>query len=148
MGSGQKGPYLKEYSNFGHLFFNLANLEINLITLISIKNICIAYFEICLNKTYGTEEWDDDYKVPSVMINNEKCFYDSPESFKVKVRIKKLDGLNFKIFIVFYLKKANWAKTNSIGGAFVWDLSLDDFSGRFCYDGKFPLIRSALEAFY
>ena len=35
--------------------------------------------------------------------------------------------------------------TKNIGGAFTWDTSLDDFSGQFCNEGTFPLIRTAID---
>lgn len=38
-----------------------------------------------------------------------------------------------------------WVKDNNIGGGFTWDTSLDDFNGKFCNDGKFPLITSAID---
>lgn len=38
-----------------------------------------------------------------------------------------------------------WVKDNNIGGGFTWDTSLDDFNGKFCNEGKFPLITSAID---
>ncbi|KAJ8321320.1 hypothetical protein KUTeg_001178 [Tegillarca granosa] len=39
--------------------------------------------------------------------------------------------------------KAQWLKRKRYGGAMVWALPLDDFTGRFCNEGvKFPLLRS------
>ena len=37
-----------------------------------------------------------------------------------------------------------WVKDNNIGGGFTWDTSLDDFNGKFCNEGKFPLINTAI----
>ena len=45
----------------------------------------------------------------------------------------------------YFSKKANWVITHNIGGAFTWDTSLDDFSGQFCNEGTFPLIRTAMD---
>ena len=34
---------------------------------------------------------------------------------------------------------------SSIDLGFTWDTSLDDFNGKFCNEGKFPLITSAID---
>ncbi len=38
------------------------------------------------------------------------------------------------------LLQVNYLKENRFGGAFVWALDLDDFTGQFCEQGKNPLI--------
>lgn len=34
----------------------------------------------------------------------------------------------------------DWLKENNFGGAMVWTIDLDDFTGTFCHEGKYPLI--------
>lgn len=36
--------------------------------------------------------------------------------------------------------KIKYLLEQSLGGAFVWALDLDDFSGHFCGQGKYPLV--------
>ena len=36
-------------------------------------------------------------------------------------------------------QQAQWVKDNNLGGAVVWPLDMDDFSGSFCHQGRFPL---------
>jgi hypothetical protein len=36
---------------------------------------------------------------------------------------------------------------SNIGGAFIWDTSLDDFKGEFCCQGKYPLINTVANVF-
>ena len=40
-------------------------------------------------------------------------------------------------------------KANNLSGAFIWSLDLDDFDGKYCNQGKFPLLsqmKSELES--
>ncbi|XP_029418045.1 chitotriosidase-1 isoform X2 [Nannospalax galili] len=61
-----------------------------------------------------------DQKVPYVFQGNQWVGFDDMESFKAKVSYLKRKGL---------------------GGAMVWTLDLDDFTGSFCNQGQYPLIR-------
>ncbi len=81
-----------------------------------------AYYEICKMRT-GAENFDEYLKVPNAQVSGETCFYDNIRSIR---------------------EKAQWVIDNNIGGAFTWDSSLDDFSGQFCNQGKFPLISTAI----
>uniref|UniRef100_A0A4W4EPT0 Acidic mammalian chitinase n=1 Tax=Electrophorus electricus TaxID=8005 RepID=A0A4W4EPT0_ELEEL len=78
-----------------------------------------SYFEIC-NFLHGTSiQWIKDQKVPFATKGNEWAGFDNRESYETKVR---------------------YLKDNKFGGAFVWALDLDDFAGKFCGEGKYPLI--------
>jgi len=39
-------------------------------------------------------------------------------------------------------QKADYVKQHKLGGAMVWALDLDDFSGEFCGQGKYPLLKA------
>lgn len=39
------------------------------------------------------------------------------------------------------IPQTQYLKDNKFGGAFIWSLDLDDFTGEFCGQGKSPLIR-------
>ncbi|XP_056128886.1 acidic mammalian chitinase-like [Lampris incognitus] len=80
-----------------------------------------AYYEICTFLKQGaTQAWDAAQDVPYAF-NSQNLWvgYDDIKSFKIKIQ---------------------WLKQNGFGGAMVWSLDLDDFTGTFCGQGKYPLI--------
>ncbi|XP_009886537.1 PREDICTED: acidic mammalian chitinase-like isoform X1 [Charadrius vociferus] len=80
----------------------------------------LAYYEICtLLNSGATEVWDTPQDVPYTYKGKEWVGYDNIKSYKIKV---------------------DWLKKNNFGGAMVWALDLDDFTGTFCKEGKYPLI--------
>ncbi|XP_073678942.1 acidic mammalian chitinase-like [Garra rufa] len=78
-----------------------------------------SYYEVCTFLQGATVQWIDDQKVPYATKGQDWVGFDSKESFQTKV---------------------NYLKENKFGGAFVWTLDLDDFTGQFCGQGKYPLI--------
>uniref|UniRef100_A0A673CLW1 Acidic mammalian chitinase n=1 Tax=Sphaeramia orbicularis TaxID=375764 RepID=A0A673CLW1_9TELE len=78
-----------------------------------------SYYEIC-NFLQGTSsQWIDEQMVPYAVKGNEWVGFDNRKSFEIKAR---------------------YLKDNKYGGAFIWALDLDDFSGQFCGQGSYPLI--------
>uniref|UniRef100_A0A8D2BBP7 Acidic mammalian chitinase n=1 Tax=Sus scrofa TaxID=9823 RepID=A0A8D2BBP7_PIG len=85
-----------------------------------------AYYEICtFLKNGATQAWDAPQDVPYAYKGNEWVGYDNVKSFNIK---------------------AQWLKQNNFGGAMVWAIDLDDFTGTFCNQGKFPLINTLKDA--
>nr|XP_007975784.2 acidic mammalian chitinase-like [Chlorocebus sabaeus]AUE24250.1 acidic mammalian chitinase [Chlorocebus aethiops] len=85
-----------------------------------------AYYEICtFLKNGATEVWEANEDVPYAYKGNEWLGYDNTKSFQIK---------------------ADWLKKNNFGGAMVWAIDLDDFTGTFCNEGKFPLITTLKDA--
>lgn len=39
-----------------------------------------------------------------------------------------------------FLHQVHWLRNKNLGGASVWTLDMDDFTGAFCADGSFPLV--------
>ncbi|KAJ8265113.1 hypothetical protein COCON_G00142120 [Conger conger] len=79
----------------------------------------LSYYEICTFLQGTSLQWIQDQKVPYATKSNEWVGFDTQESYETKVR---------------YLKEKNF------GGAFVWALDLDDFTGQFCGKGVYPLM--------
>ncbi|XP_057184616.1 acidic mammalian chitinase-like isoform X1 [Triplophysa rosa] len=79
-----------------------------------------SYYEICTFLNGSARQWIHDQKVPYATKGEEWVGFDNNLSYETKVQ---------------YLKE------NRFGGAFVWALDLDDFTGQFCEQGKSPLIR-------
>uniref|UniRef100_A0A8D0GXX6 Acidic mammalian chitinase n=1 Tax=Sphenodon punctatus TaxID=8508 RepID=A0A8D0GXX6_SPHPU len=85
-----------------------------------------AYYEICtFLKGGATQAWDNPQDVPYAYQGNEWVGYDNIKSFNIK---------------------AQWLMKNNFGGAMVWAIDLDDFTGTFCNQGKFPLITTLKNA--
>ncbi|KAI3379773.1 hypothetical protein SNEBB_002045 [Seison nebaliae] len=71
-----------------------------------------------------TIEWNDDQQVPYAYRGDQWIGYDNKESIRLKTNLVKSKGL---------------------GGAMIWTLDFDDFSGQFCDDGKYPILRTVDE---
>ncbi|XP_074833408.1 acidic mammalian chitinase-like [Carettochelys insculpta] len=85
-----------------------------------------AYYEICtFLSNRATQAWDTPQDVPYAYKGSEWLGYDNIKSFNIK---------------------AQWLMKNNFGGAMVWSLDLDDFTGTFCNQGKFPLINTLKNA--
>ncbi|NXR16291.1 CHIA chitinase, partial [Semnornis frantzii] len=80
----------------------------------------LAYYEICTFLSDGaTQAWDAPQDVPYAYKGSEWVGYDNIKSFNIKL---------------------DWLKKSNFGGAMVWTIDLDDFTGTFCKEGKYPLI--------
>ncbi|XP_029291479.1 acidic mammalian chitinase-like [Cottoperca gobio] len=78
-----------------------------------------SYYEICTFLQGASLNWIDEQMVPYAVKGNEWVGFDNKQSFEIK---------------------AQYMKDNKFGGAFIWALDLDDFTGQFCGQGKYPLI--------
>lgn len=78
-----------------------------------------SYYEICHFLQGASVQMLQDQKVPYAYKQSEWVGYDNKDSFQLKVQ---------------------YLKTKQFGGAFVWALDLDDFSGQFCGEGNYALI--------
>ncbi|XP_078098322.1 acidic mammalian chitinase-like [Mustelus asterias] len=81
----------------------------------------LSYYEICDFLKTGGSGWDAPQVVPYAYNAHTWVGYDNMKSFT---------------------DKAEWLKKNNFGGAMVWDLAMDDFSGTFCNQGPYPLINA------
>ncbi|XP_073474009.1 acidic mammalian chitinase-like, partial [Aquarana catesbeiana] len=85
-----------------------------------------AYYEICtFLKNGATSQWSSAEDVPFAYQGNEWLGYDNQKSFQIK---------------------AEWLVKNNFAGAMVWAIDLDDFTGTFCNQGKYPLISTLNQA--
>merc|ERR1712226_794801 len=78
----------------------------------------LAYYEIC-NAGYTIVK-DNPAKAPYGYKGKDWVGFDDPESLRFKT--------------------ATLVKGKGLAGAMFWALPLDDFTGKFCYQGKYPLI--------
>ncbi|XP_014671919.1 PREDICTED: probable chitinase 3 [Priapulus caudatus] len=81
-----------------------------------------SYYELCDEVLDGhTPSWDDQQKVPYIVARQRWISYDNDRSLYEKV-----------MFI----------KERRLGGAMIWALDYDDFSGVFCESGQNPMQHS------
>ncbi|XP_007560825.1 acidic mammalian chitinase-like isoform X2 [Poecilia formosa] len=88
----------------------------------------LSYYEVCTFLDGATTHWIEEQKVPYAVKGNQWVGFDNKQSYAIK---------------------AQYVKDNNYGGAFVWAVDLDDFSGQFCGQGNYPLIgylRSQLQS--
>ncbi|XP_061894085.1 acidic mammalian chitinase-like [Entelurus aequoreus] len=78
-----------------------------------------SYYEACSFLTSATVGWIEQQSVPFATFGSAWLGYDDLRSFSSKVQF--MTGVN-------------------MGGAHVWTLDMDDFSGSFCGAGAYPLI--------
>ncbi|KAJ8898044.1 hypothetical protein PR048_003404 [Dryococelus australis] len=86
----------------------------------------LAYYEICEMLQNGASYvWDDEMKVPYAIQGDQWVGFDDERSIRNKMK---------------------WLKENGFGGAMVWTVDMDDFTGTVCGGGvKYPLIGAMRE---
>ncbi|XP_060629025.2 acidic mammalian chitinase-like [Anolis sagrei] len=80
----------------------------------------LAYYEVCTFLQGATKGWIEEQKVPYAFKNGEWVGYDDEKSFQLK---------------------AEFLKRERYGGAMVWTLGMDDFSGKMCGQGAYVLVK-------
>jgi len=78
-----------------------------------------SYYELCTFITSATVGWIPEQQVPFATQSSVWLGYDDGQSFAAKVQ---------------------WMNAINLGGAHVWTLDMDDFSGTFCLEGRYPLV--------
>ncbi|XP_058488479.1 chitinase-3-like protein 1 [Solea solea] len=78
-----------------------------------------SYYETCSFLKGASVQWIDTQKVLYAVKGSQWVGFDNQTSYDAKVE---------------------YLKSRQLGGAAVWTLDMDDFSGQFCKQGKYPLI--------
>lgn len=81
----------------------------------------LAYYEICQFLQGAKVTRLQDQQVPYAVKGNQWVGYDDVESVETKVQ---------------FLKNLN------LGGAMIWSIDMDDFTGKFCSQGPYPLVQA------
>ncbi|XP_070765965.1 acidic mammalian chitinase-like [Enoplosus armatus] len=79
----------------------------------------VLSFQTCNYVDESTIQLIPDQRAPYATTKNQWVGFDNKASLSTKV---------------------SYLKSNNFGGAFVWSLDLDDFSGQFCKQGNYPFI--------
>ncbi|KAI0212774.1 Acidic mammalian chitinase [Lamellibrachia satsuma] len=82
-----------------------------------------SYQEVCRMFIYGggTQKWQSEQKVPYAYKGTTWVGYEDSLSLQEKVK---------------------WMKKNGFGGWMMWSFDMDDFNGRFCNTGNYPLLKT------
>ncbi|EJW75225.1 endochitinase, partial [Wuchereria bancrofti] len=81
-----------------------------------------SYWEICKYLKEGGKETVDREGVGVYMVKGDQWYgYDNEETIKIKMK---------------------WLKEKGYGGAFIWALDFDDFTGKSCGKGPYPLLNA------
>ncbi|XP_065097404.1 chitinase, acidic.1 [Paramisgurnus dabryanus] len=78
-----------------------------------------SYYEICSLETTANVQWIGEQNVPYIVKGKAWVGYENFESYTAKVE---------------------WLNSLGLGGVSVYSIDLDDFSGRFCSQGAYPLV--------
>ncbi|XP_068946484.1 chitinase-3-like protein 2 isoform X1 [Petaurus breviceps papuanus] len=81
----------------------------------------LAYYEVCQFLQGATVKRIPEQQVPYAVKGNQWVGFDDEESVETKVK---------------------YLKNSKLGGAMIWSLDLDDFTGQFCKKGSFPLLQA------
>ncbi|XP_065923216.1 chitotriosidase-1 [Magallana gigas] len=82
----------------------------------------LSYTEVCdMLKSGGTRHWIPEMEVPYAVRGDQWVGYDDEQSLRLKV---------------------DFAKSKGLGGIMVWALDLDDFIGKGCGKGPYPLLHA------
>ncbi|XP_036623888.1 chitinase-3-like protein 2 [Trichosurus vulpecula] len=81
----------------------------------------LAYYEVCQFLQGATVKKIPEQQVPYAVKGNQWVGYDDVESVDIK---------------------AQYLKNSGLGGAMIWSIDLDDFTGEFCKKGRFPLLQA------
>ena len=103
----------------------------------------LSYFEICklLSKDGWNKEWNDEQKIPYAFKDDQWVGYDDPKSIKLKVSSTLSPQISANCLLIDSSpKKCEYAAKRKLAGAMIWSLDLDDFTGNFCNEGKYPLL--------
>lgn len=89
----------------------------------------LAYYEVCQMLQKGASYlWDEEMKVPYLVQGDQWVGFDDERSIRNKMK---------------------WMKESGFGGAMVWSIDMDDFSGKICGSGvKYPLIGAMREELF
>ncbi|KAM9856162.1 chitotriosidase-1-like [Aulostomus maculatus] len=91
------------------------------------KSDFLAYYEICSFLDGAEVTMITDQKVPYATKSDQWVGYDDMDSIDAKV---------------------SYVKENNFGGVYFTALDMDDFSGKFCKQGKYPLLNHLHDALF
>ncbi|XP_065558234.1 probable chitinase 10 isoform X2 [Artemia franciscana] len=113
-------------SNSGNYFVNAPSSGGGKAGVFSREAGFLAYYEICeMLRSGAAYNWDDEMQVPFLVHGDQWVGFDDERAIRNKMK---------------------WLKDGGYGGAMVWSIDMDDFTGTVCGGGvKYPLIGAIRE---
>ena len=99
--------------------------------LLSVVDVILAYYEVCdkIKKDHWSYVWIESQQVPFAYTNE---LYDGSHSQIEWVGFEDVRSIEMKV---------KYIMEKGLGGAMYWSLDMDDFTGTWCGQGKYPLLR-------
>lgn len=144
-GPAGPGPYTQELGAWSYYEVNGLLLLCCFSDVIRVSQQLLFLLQTCSFLEGTSIHWIEGQDVVYAIKGNQWVGFDNQRSYDAKVgpSLWKLDRTSATVALILRPllgRQVAFLKNRRLGGAAVWTLDMDDFSGQFCGQGKYPLI--------